>query len=1004
MRTPPLSLRNRDRGFTLIELLITVMLLTTVVAALSAVLFNASRSKTSNANNIEASQAGRVAIDMIGRDLRSAGYSADISYPANPQPPIAYQDSLQVLISENLTPYPDSVRTDFLHAYPLAYDPSSSPKPFPLNGTTWTPPTRYRTGAETVRWTLDLNNDGLVDATDQADANAVDAQRTPNPDDYELVRQIYGDSTGGVAHNNGGGMQRVGLIRRPGNGVPPIFTVYMKGNTTPWDWSNGPVPSDQLGNIERLEVQIVAPSGKKDWFGHYAESRFHTQVNSLRNTPQVVGGGGGGGGTTYLVDGYVFNDNAPRNLVRDAGEPGIAGVLLQLGTYSAMTTSAGYYSFSVPAGTYWIKQHVPWGYGCRLDSLSVTVPPATGRSFPDSLVPGGLISAFVFEDLNNNGTFDTGELGKSGVKVTARPSGLFSLTDANGNIDPKIYAPTGACSLSVTPPDSFIVTTTNPIVHTIVDHDTLSYIFGVFKPQIGTVKGTVFRDANKNATLDTGEQGVQNVWVGVTTDGGITVPGYAYTDADGNYSIEVPANDPPHNTPYSILMIPPAGYFPTSPTSINNIWLQAGQTRSSQNFGVASFTVIQLQANRVLSLASGDVIENDWNGNHTENRHGDNDIILGSDTGGSDQVSAWFNRYSSTPLFNAAPTYTRTAPGAVLSMSMNYLNTDSPLNRPDLVTGCKYAASGNFFVWWCQNSSGNEGYYPTTYSLAYKTSDNGDVQAVASFDCAGGASADLPDIIVGTKSPTANQGSLELWTNNNAASPAFPTFSRTEIYPPSGGLLAGSLGEVNAIALGDLDGDGKQDLVVGTHTGNSSGQVYFFKNMGKTASPHFVYQTGFTFATDAINALAVADVDQDGLKDVVVGTQTSAGGGHLIYLRNRNGAWGFDNTRTVNAPGVVTSLVAADFGGSSGTDLAVGWRLSSGSYVGGLRIYYLDAGTIPVNGVDPSAGALVNWVPALTTNDFNYGLNPMAAAPYLPDLAAGVKVTASTGALYVFVR
>ena len=143
--------------------------------------------------------------------------------------------------------------------------------------------------------------------------------------------------------------------------------------------------------------------------------------------------------------------------------------------------------------------------------------------------------------------------------------------------------------------------------------------------------------------------------MGVTTDGGVTVPGYAWTDANGAYSITVPANSPPTTTPYSIMVIPPAGYYPTSSTSINGVWLTDGQAISGQNFGMSSFTIITLEANRVLSLGSADMIEKDWNGNHTENRHGDADIVLGSDTGGSDQVSTWFNQYSGTPLFNASP-------------------------------------------------------------------------------------------------------------------------------------------------------------------------------------------------------------------------------------------------------------------------------------------------------------------------------------------------------------
>lgn len=983
--------RCGSRGFTLIELMITVMLLAVVVITLTTVMYSASRSKTLSANNIEASEAGRVALDMIARDLRSAGYGADLDYTARPQTPIAYVDSTQVLINENLQPYPDTTGNG--HRSPMAYDPNGSPQPRPLSGTDWTPPIRYRTGAEVVRWTLDLDNNGQVNAADQADVNAVDAQRTPNPDDFELVRQVYGDSTNNTAGNNGPVTQRVALVRRPGNGVPALFSVYLKGSSTPWNWANGPVPAAQLADIERVAIRITAPSGKKDWRGRYAESRFSTEVNSMRNTPQSSVG-------EYTVDGYVFNDSIQANRVRDPGEVGLAGATLQLGPITTTSAAGGYFSFRVPAGTYRLKQVVaPAGFVNTSipESLSVTVPPAVSRSFPNVAIAGGRISVFVYQDLDNDGVLDVGESGKQNVRVTVRPSGASAYTDASGNLVAPLFAPAGTCSLSVTPPDSFFVTTTNPVVLTVVDHDNLTFAFGLYKPEVGTVTGKVFRDTDRDGMADTGEPGIQNVWVGMTTDGGLTVPGYAWTDANGLYSITAPANDPPRTTPYSLMVIPPPGFFPTSTTSINGVYLRPGQTLGNQDFGMSSFTVITLQASRVLSLGSTDVIEKDWNGNQTQNRRGDADLVLGSDTGGGEQVSSWFNQYNSTPLFAAPPDYTRSAPGAVLSVAIDYLNVDSPLNRPDLVTGCKVATAGNFFVWWCQNTSGNEGYYPASYSQAYRTADQGDVQAVLTLDCAGG---DRPDIIVGTKSPTAFFGSLELWTNSDAAT---PTFSRTETYPGLGGLPAGSLGEVTATVLGDLDGDGLKDLIVGTRTA-TGGQIYFLKNMGKSASPHFTYQNIVTFSNEAVTSLARVDVDGDGLLDVVAGTQTSSSGGHLVYLKNRNSLFNFDVARTVVAPGIVTALAAADLGGSSRGDLAVGYRVGTSGYVGGVRIYYLDANTIPLSGVDPSAGALTNWIPAATTSNFNYGTNPAASAPFLQDIAVAAKVTASDGAVVIFIR
>ena len=42
--------------------------------------------------------------------------------------------------------------------------------------------------------------------------------------------------------------------------------------------------------------------------------------------------------------------------------------------------------------------------------------------------------------------------------------------------------------------------------------------------------------------------------------------------------------------------------------------------------------------------------------------------------------------------------------------------------------------------------------------------------------------------------------------------------------------------------------------------------------------------------------------------------------------------------------------------------------------------------------------------PAVTVNNFNYGVKPAPPYPYQTDIAAGIKSSATTGALIVFVR
>jgi hypothetical protein len=108
----------------------------------------------------------------------------------------------------------------------------------------------------------------------------------------------------------------------------------------------------------------------------------------------------------------------------------------------------------------------------------------------------------------------------------------------------------------------------------------------------------------------------------------------------------------------------------------------------------------------------------------------------------------------------------------------------------------------------------------------------------------------------------------------------------------------------------------------------------------------------------------------------------------------------------VTAPGIVTALAQADLGGlASRSDVAMGWRATDTGYGGGVQIFYCDLGTLPATGVDPSAGSVFNFVPALTVNNFNYGVYPVTPAPpFLSDLAAGVKASPTTGALVVFIR
>ena len=987
--------RPGPRGFTLIELMITLTVLAVVMVVLVTILQATFRSKTATSNRVEAAQAARAAIDLMARDLRSAGYGADLFSAVTPQPAIAYIDSMQVLMCANFQPFPD----DTIPRPPHAYNPGSTPRPFPLVGTQWQPPAKYRRGAELIRWTLDVDNNGAVNALDIGSPGGVDARRTPNPNDYVLVRQIYGDSVGNITGYNGGQTERVALVYKPGGAVPPMFKVYLAGQTTPWDWSAGPIPASKLADIGRITIEVVAASSRPDKQGKFAEARLHTEVNSIRNVPNF-------GRAEFPVDGYVFNDNVIPNRAMDAGEPGLANATVRLGPYGTVTTSSGYFVIRAPAGTYTLRHQPPPGYGVATspDSFVVTLGPATTHSFADTARAGGWVDISAYDDLDRSGSYDTGEPPMQNVRVTMTPGSQYEYTDAGGKAT--LFAAEGGYSIQATLPDSFVATTANPVTGTMPNGGSGNVEFGMVKTDVGFVSGQVYRDNNRNGVHDAGEAGIENVWVGVTPDNGATILGYQYTDANGQYYLTVPVNDPPRTTPYSVMSITPPGYYPTSTTNISPIWLQANDLSKNNDFGVLGYQIIVLNASRVLSLASGDLVEKQGADNGANNARQDSDIVLGADAGGTDNVSVWFNQYDTTPVFEPNPTYTRNAPQSVLSLSLDTLDANSPKERPDVVTGTRNASAGNFFVWINQNSGGNEGYYPTAFSQAYRTSDNGDVQAVVTVDCAGASARDEVDIVVGTKSPTAGQGTLELWQSNNAAT---PTYSRLETYPTAGAIPGNVLGEVNTMALADVNRDGKQDLIVGTRLSNYTGQLLIFKNNGKSSGSSRFTLSQLHPIAGTVTSIAPTRVDFDTLTDIVIGVQTGFGAGELQEFRNSTvaGIVNFSFQRRVAAPGIPLSLIATDLGGIPGhDDLAMGWRENETSFVGGIQVYSLDSGKVPgAGGTDPSSGSIINMVPALTSSNFNYGVQPVTPlGPYLTDVAAGVKITSLTGALVVFIR
>jgi prepilin-type N-terminal cleavage/methylation domain-containing protein len=497
--------RRNAAGFTLVEMLVTMAIFAVVAVAVTLVLMNSAKSKQRTTQRIESEQGARAAVDLMARDIRSAGYGDDRDN-ATPQPAIAYVDQQEIIVSENQLPYPDLAGP----TAPLAYNPAGAPKPFTLNATAYTPPVRYSTGAELIRYTLDVNNDGVVDAGDIAAPQGADAAGTLNPNDYVLVREVYGDMTGGVAGNNGGTTERVALVRKPGGGVAPIFNVYMRGSSTAWDWSSGPVPVARLQDIQRIELAVTATASRPDSRGLFAQTVIKTQVNASRSVPDF-------GQVTYTVSGTVYDDRN-QNRVMDGSDVGIQGATVRLGNNVSYSSATGFFQFRVPTGNYVLK-HVPaMGFGSfsSPDSFNLSVSTtALTRSFADTARAGGNLVINAFDDLNGNGSADTGEGPLQGIRFTVvpgTPGNTTGYTDSYGNTT--VFTGVGGYSVTCNNVDSMRVTTTNPMSGSMSNGGTVSLRFGLNKQLLG-ITGKVFKDADRSA-FNGSETGIGSVWVGLT--------------------------------------------------------------------------------------------------------------------------------------------------------------------------------------------------------------------------------------------------------------------------------------------------------------------------------------------------------------------------------------------------------------------------------------------------------------------------------------------------------
>jgi hypothetical protein len=171
------------------------------------------------------------------------------------------------------------------------------------------------------------------------------------------------------------------------------------------------------------------------------------------------------GYVTGTISGFAYVD-ANRNGVKDAGEAGIAGVVISGPGGTATTAADGSYSFSnLNAGTYSVSAPATASGKALFTASPLSATVAAGGTSPNNNFGyvTGTISGYTYFDANHNGVKDSGEAAVAGVAVTI--SGVGTVTsDANGYYSfTGLSAATYSDSAAATTSTGLTLVTTSPL-------------------------------------------------------------------------------------------------------------------------------------------------------------------------------------------------------------------------------------------------------------------------------------------------------------------------------------------------------------------------------------------------------------------------------------------------------------------------------------------------------------------------------------------------------------
>jgi hypothetical protein len=278
-------------------------------------------------------------------------------------------------------------------------------------------------------------------------------------------------------------------------------------------------------------------------------------------------------------------------------------------------------------------------------------------------------------------------------------------------------------------------------------------------------------------------------------------------------------------------------------------------------------------------------------------------------------IGAWKN--DGTPFSGTWGIYQVVGNTADPTLALDIADLDNDGNL-DVASG----DASNHVVVWRNGSSPFSGVWTSNLAGTGKSA----VDDVALSDLDGDGDA---DIVSDREEPGATDYGLAAWQNDG--SPWVDTWSATRI--------GDSDDAVHAIALGDLDTDGRPDVIAGSAAAGSYEVLAWGNPAGTFSDPWTRENVGAS--SDDVYAIALVDLDRDGDLDAVSGSGADEDS-ELIAWENTHTSAAFGSWVEVAQPSPASNTLAvsaADFDGDGATDVV------AGTAEDGIQVWRGDGGT-----------------------------------------------------------